>query len=502
MSFPRRSGVVLHPTSLPSRFGIGDLGEQAYRFVDFLVAGKQTYWQVLPLGPTGYGDSPYQTLSAFAGNPLLISLEHLVNLGHLAENDLQNVPNFPSDRVDFGAVIPFKINLLDHAFENFRANATDLQRKSFAKFCKQHKSWLDEFALFMALKEANGLKPWYEWEHDLKHHETKAIAAARKSLADAIEKQKYRQWIFVGQWLALKKYANEHGVQIIGDIPIFVSEDSVDVWANTHLFNLDKNLRPLAVSGVPPDFFSATGQLWGHPLYRWDVMQKEKFTWWIERFRAALLYADVIRIDHFRGFYNYWAVPAGAQTAAKGKWLLTPGGELFSAVNKALGDVPIIAEDLGSFDPKSLAGVRALQAEFGYPGMKVLQFAFNSDANEPFLPHNFTRDFVVYAATHDANTCVGWYANASEKERDYARRYLARDGSDIAWDLIRLAWSSIADTAMTLAQDLLGLGNSARMNFPSTLGPQNWTWRVLPGALNEGIAARLAELTTIYGRAN
>ena len=499
MTFPRRSGVVLHPTSLPSRFGIGDLGEQAYRFVDFLAAANQTYWQVLPLGPTGYGDSPYQTLSAFAGNPLLINLAQLVQLGHLSENDLRNAPNFPNDHVDFGAVIPFKTNLLDRAFENFRANES--QNKSFAKFCKHHASWLDEFALFMALKEANNLRPWYEWEHDLKHRDAKAIAHACKSLADSIERQKYRQWIFVEQWLALKKYANERGVRILGDIPIFVSDDSVDVWANTHLFNLDKNLRPVVVSGVPPDYFSETGQLWGHPLYRWDVMKEEGFVWWIERFRAALLYADVIRIDHFRGFYNYWAVPAGEKTAVKGKWLKTPGNELFRAVTQALGDVTIIAEDLGSFDPKSLAGVKALQAEFGYPGMKVLQFAFASDAADPFLPHNFARDSVVYAATHDSNTSVGWYANASEKERDFVRRYLARDGSDIAWDLIRLAWSSVADTAMTLAQDLLSLGDMARMNFPSTLGPQNWTWRALPGALNDSVAARLAELTIIFGRA-
>jgi len=502
MKFPRRSGVLLHPTSLPGRFGIGDLGDAAYRLVDFLAAARQSYWQVLPLSPTGYGDSPYQTLSAFAGNPMLISPEKLVELGHLAADDLRGAPGFPDDRVDFGSVIQYKTGLLDRAFANFRARGADAQRNAFAQFCSEQTFWLDDFALFMALKETHDLRPWHEWERELATRQRRALERARQSLAQEIEKQKYRQWLFAEQWLALKRYANARGIRIIGDIPIFVSEDSADVWANAHLFHLDDALRPTVVSGVPPDYFSESGQLWGHPLYRWDVMAQDGYAWWIARFRAAFLFADVARIDHFRGFYNYWQVPAGAPNAVQGHWRHGPGAALFRAVTAALGDVAIIAEDLGEFDAASRAGVTALQNEFGFPGMKVLQFAFSSDSGNPFLPHNFTRDFVVYTGTHDNDTAVGWYQVSSTKgERDYAHKYIGCDGSDIAWDLIRLAWASVAQTAMTTAQDLMSLGHAARMNMPSTVGPPNWCWRVLPGALNDAIAARLAELTSIYGRA-
>ncbi|MBI5302370.1 MAG: 4-alpha-glucanotransferase [Chloroflexi bacterium] len=500
MTFPRRSGVILHPTSLPGRYGIGDLGEHAFRFVDFLADAGQTYWQILPLSPTGFGDSPYQGLSALAGNPLLISPERLIEVGHLVAPDLKSVPDFPAERVDFGAVISFKNELLDRAFAHFSAHAPATQRDAFVKFCRAHADWLDDFALFMAIKTARQGQPWYEWDRDLMTREPSALKRARRSLATEIENVKYRQWQFFDQWRAVKRHANSRGIQIIGDIPIFVARDSADVWANAHLFYFDKELKPIAVSGVPPDYFSTTGQLWGHPLYKWNVMAKEKFAWWIARFRLAFTQADVIRIDHFRGFYNYWQVPADETTAVNGTWKRAPGAKLFRAVSAALGDLAIIAEDLGTFDPASRAGVDALQAEFGFPGMRVLQFAFGSDATDHFLPHNLQRDGVVYTGTHDNDTTVGWYQSADEKSRDYARRYLARDGSDIAWDLIRLAWSSVAHTAMTTAQDLLSLGNEARMNFPSTSGAPNWCWRVQPGALDDQSAARLRELTVVYGR--
>jgi len=501
MNYPRRSGILLHPTSLPGPFGIGDLGDAAYQFVDFLAASGQSCWQVLPLNPTGYADSPYQTLSAFAGNPVLISPTKLVEAGHLSEADLRDVPALPDDRVDFGPVIHYKMGLLDRAFANFLAHAPAGQRAAFALFCDEQAFWLDDFALFMALKEAHHLRPWHEWESKVVTRQPEALARWRESLADEIENQKYRQWQFFEQWLAVKRHANERGVRIIGDIPIFVSMDSADVWANPHLFHFDETLWPTVVSGVPPDYFSETGQLWGHPLYRWEVMAQDGYAWWIDRFRMAFTQADVVRIDHFRAFYNYWAVPVEEETAIHGRWLYGPGAELFHAVTAALGELAIIAEDLGDFDAESRAGVDALQAEFGYPGMKVLQFAFGGDASNLFLPHNFTPDFVVYTGTHDNDTTAGWYqVTSTEAERDYARKYLGRDGSDIAWSLIRLAWASVAHTSITTAQDLLSLGHKARMNTPATVGPPNWCWRLLPGALNDGVTARLLELTAIYGR--
>jgi 4-alpha-glucanotransferase len=502
MRFPRRSGILMHPTSLPGRFGIGDLGDAAFEFVDFLAGCGQSYWQILPLSPTGYGDSPYQGLSALAGNPMLISPEKLVEAGHLTAADLEEVPPFPDDRVDFGPVIETKTGLLNRAFANFRQQAPARQRAAFARFCRDEAAWLDDFSLFMALKEAHDLRPWHEWEAGAAARQPDALARWRESLADEIEKQKYRQWQFFEQWLAVKAYANEQGLRIIGDIPIFVALDSVDVWANTELFQFDEDLQPVVVSGVPPDYFSETGQLWGHPLYRWERIGQEGYAWWIARFRMAFTQADVVRIDHFRGFYNYWAVPAGEETAVKGTWRYGPGADLFHAVTEALGQVAIIAEDLGDFDRQSRAGVDALQAEFGYPGMKVLQFAFASGPDDPFLPHNYTTpDWVVYTGTHDNDTTRGWYEETStEDERDYARKYLGRHGSDIAWNLIRLGWASTAHTAMTTVQDLLSLPHEARMNTPSTVGPPNWCWRLEPGALTSELQEQLLELTAVYGR--
>jgi 4-alpha-glucanotransferase len=501
MAFPRRSGVLLHPTSLSSRFGIGDLGSNAYRFVDFLAAADQTYWQVLPLSPTGYGDSPYQALSAFAGNPMLINPETLVESGHLSEADLEAMPYFPDDRVDFGPVIYHKSRLLDHAFDTFRAKAPIDQQAAFRGFCATQAYWLDDFALFMALKESHHLRPWHEWEPELAAREPGALARSRQALADEIENQKYRQWQFFQQWLAIKQYANHQGIAIIGDIPIFVALDSADVWANPGLFRFDEHLQPTVVSGVPPDYFSETGQLWGHPLYRWDLMAENDYAWWISRFRMAFTQADIVRIDHFRGFYNYWEIPAGARTAVNGAWRYGPGADLFRTVTSELGDMDIIAEDLGELDEESRAAVDALQEEFGYPGMKVIQFAFGTGPSDPFLPHNYSRECVAYTGTHDNDTLSGWYqVTSSEDERSYARKYMHSDGSDIAWAMIRLAWASVANTAMTTAQDLLGLGHNARMNLPGTVGPPNWSWRLRSGALTPDIAQRLHEMTATYGR--
>ena len=499
--FPRCSGILFHPTSLPGPFGIGDLGDQSLRFLDFLHTAGQSYWQILPLSPTGYGDSPYQGLSALGGNPMLISPQKLLEVGHLLAEDLRDVPAFPASRVDFGPVIQYKTDLLNRAFFRFRSHASAHDRQAFSQFCEREAAWLDDLGLFMALKEVHHLRPWHQWEAGAATRQPEALARRRSSLAEEIENHKYRQWQFFEQWLAVKRYANEVGIRIIGDIPIFVALDSADVWSHAHLFHFDEHLQPVVVSGVPPDYFSKTGQLWGHPLYQWDRMADDRYTWWIERFRMALTQADVVRIDHFRGFYNYWEVPAGEKTAVRGRWLRGPGTDLFRAVTAALGQVAIIAEDLGDFSQESRAGVDALQHEFGYPGMRVLQFSFGSGPGDPFLPHNYKSDCVVYTGTHDNDTSVGWYeVSSTEAERDYARKYLHSDASDIAWELIRLAWASVASTTVTTVQDLLSLGHTARMNTPSTLGPPNWCWRLRQGALNEEIAQRLLELTAIYGR--
>lgn len=500
MSLPRACGVVFHPTSLPGPYGIGDLGDEAYRFVDFLHAAGQTYWQVLPMSPTGYGDSPYQGLSVFAGNPLLISLQRLVDAGHLPAEELAARPPFPAGHVDFGWVIPYKNDLLDKAFAHFDAHAPAQQRAAFAAFCSEQASWLDDVALFMALKEHYQLRPWHEWEPAIARREPSALDHWRTALAQRVASNKYRQWQFFSQWLALKHYANSKGIRIIGDMPIYVARDSTDVWAAPRLWECDEHLNPTVVSGVPPDYFSATGQLWGHPIYRWDVMAEQDYAWWVARFTMAFTQADVVRIDHFRGFYNYWEVPAGEDTAIKGVWRMGPGADIFHAVTQALGPVSIIAEDLGDFDKASRAGLDALQTEFGYPGMKVLQFAFAGKPSDPFLPHNYLPDCVVYTGTHDNDTTVGWYAHGTPVECDYARRYLARDGSDIAWDFIRLAWSSAATTALTTVQDLLSLDSGSRLNLPGTTGAPNWCWRVGAGALSDGVAVRLRDLTHIYGR--
>ncbi|MCB0212202.1 MAG: 4-alpha-glucanotransferase [Anaerolineae bacterium] len=511
MEITRSSGILLHPTSFPGPHGIGDLGEAAYKFIDYLVEAKQSLWQVLPLGPTGYGDSPYASFSSFAGNPLLINLNKLVEQGDLDASDLDDVPDFPVDTVDYGWVIYWKIPLLEKAAKNFIANADESRKVDFEAFCGEQAVWLDDYALFMAVKEHFDAKAKEEevfgamwsnyWDKDIALRKPAAIKKWRKQEAATIEIHKVLQYYFFEQWGALRQYATNHGIKIIGDIPIFVAPDSVDVWANPSKFHLNKQGQPTVVAGVPPDYFSETGQLWGNPLYRWDVMAKSDFQWWIDRIRATLNMVDIIRIDHFRGFEAYWEIPAGEPTAINGRWVKAPGMALFYAVKKALGALPILAEDLGVITKE----VEALRDEFNFPGMKVLQFAFDAkeagtlNAGNLFLPHNYGRNYVVYTGTHDNNTTLGWYQERSENERDLVRRYLGRPDNDISWDFIRLALASVAKMAIVPMQDIFSLGEDARMNTPSVLGG-NWSWRYRAEGLNDFTAHRLRDLTVLYGR--
>ncbi len=498
MPFPRSSGVLLHPTSFPSRFGIGDLGLEAYRFIDFLKESYQQYWQVLPLGPTGYGNSPYMCYSAMAGNPLLISPEKLLDEGLLAEEDFANLPGFPNDKVNFEQVVPIKINFLKKACENFKTKATPIQQKGFAGFCDSKAYWLDNYALFMAIKDAQGGGSWHTWEQELAKRTPEAIKQAQSQLTTEIFYYKFIQYEFFRQWSELKSYANMRGIDIIGDIPIYVAHDSADVWANPDIFCLDEETGEAAqMAGVPPDYFSATGQLWGNPVYNWEELQKQEFKWWVQRFEAMLDYVDIIRIDHFRGFEAYWSVPQGEENAINGEWIEAPGDAFFEVIRQKLGKLPVLAEDLGIITPE----VEALRDKYEFPGMKVLQFAFGSDPGNPFLPFNYPRNAVVYTGTHDNDTTIGWYSTASDWEKRNLWLYLGCISPEgIHWDLIRLALSAIANQAIIPLQDILGLGNEARMNYPST-AEGNWEWRYQPDALREELGDRLKILTTLCGRA-
>ena len=501
MRFTRSAGVLLHPTSLPSRYGIGDLGDSAYQFVDFLVAGKQQLWQLLPLGPTGYGDSPYQSFSAFAGNPLLISPDRLVADGFLAEEDVENVPGFPTGLVDFGPVIDYKRELLRRAHSHFLASGSDLQREAFDRFCQNTAYWLDDFGLFMALKEYHKDQDggvWNTWPKPIARRQIKAMKQWSSQLADEIGLHKFQQFLFYKQWLELKAYANEHGIRIVGDIPIFVAYDSADVWSHPELFYLKKDGSPSVVAGVPPDYFSVTGQRWGNPLYNWEAIAADNYSWWIRRIHMNLVQADIVRIDHFRGFEAYWEIPASEPTAVIGRWVKGPDAAIFEAIQAKLGDLPIIAEDLGVITPE----VEALRDRFGFPGMKILQFAFGGERNSSFLPYTYGQNSVVYTGTHDNETTLGWYLNATEDERDHVRRYMVSSGRDIVWDLIRLAYASVADICVIPMQDLFVLGNEARMNFPGKEGGW-WQWRYtreMFSARAPGIALGMAELAYLYGR--
>jgi 4-alpha-glucanotransferase len=503
----RSSGILLHPTSLPGRFGIGELGKEAFHFVGFLHRARQRVWQVLPLGPTGYGDSPYQVFSAFAGNPLLISLESLAEEGLLSADDLSEAPAFPESRVDFGAVIRFKFPLLRKSFEQFR-KAQPADCRKFDEFCETHAGWLEDYALFMAVKDAHGGQAWNQWDPAIALRQPEAVEAWRRRLAQEVVCWKFWQFLFFRQWRALKEHCHAHHIQIMGDIPIFVARDSSDVWSHPRLFHLDEDGNPTVVAGVPPDYFSATGQLWGNPLYRWDAMAADGYDWWVQRFRAAFELVDIVRIDHFRGFESYWEVPASETTAMHGRWVDGPGAALFEVVRRGLGDLPIVAENLGLITPE----VEALREQLGFPGMAVLQFAFGSGRpDSEFLPHNYSRELLVYTGTHDNDTTVGWWKSTGtgdstrspeqvQREREFVLKYLGVDGNEIHWSFIRTVLASVANLAIVPLQDVLGLDGQARMNLPAR-PDGNWQWRFSPGMLTQSIQERLKELTLLYARA-
>lgn len=507
MTSSRKSGILLHITSLPGGHGIGDFGKSAHQFVDLLARTGQTIWQVLPLGPTGYGNSPYQCYSAFAGNPLLVSLDDLASQKLLSPDSLRSGPAFPTKRVDYDAVVEYQTAKLREAFQEFRRRPNDEAKRELGAFSANHRYWLDDYALFRALKTYNGGKPWHEWDVDVRSRDPKALAAWRQQLADDVAFETFIQFEFFRQWKSLKKYANDRGVEVVGDIPIFVAHDSADVWSHQDLFSLREDGRPEVVAGVPPDYFSVTGQLWGNPLYRWDRMAASGFHWWTERIRSSLELFDQIRVDHFRGFEAYWEVPGDAKVASGGRWVKGPGKAMFVKAQEELGKMPLIAEDLGMITPE----VEALRDELGYPGMRVLQFAFGDDPKSTdYQPHNYPRHCIVYTGTHDNDTVVGWFKSGVgegttrdleqiERERAYTLRYTGTDGSQIHWDMIRLALASVAETAIFPLQDLLGLGTEARMNTPGT-AEGNWTWRFEWDQITPDAEKRLAEMTAVYER--
>jgi 4-alpha-glucanotransferase len=491
MRLQRSAGVLLHPTSLPGSDGIGDLGPQAYRWIDWLAETGCTLWQVLPLGPTGYGDSPYQCFSAFAGNPLLVSPELLRQDGLLTARDLDDRPEFPADRVDYGPVIQWKLQLLDRAFERYQADSHAVQTQ-FETFQVQEYGWLADLALFMSIKEAQGGVAWENWPRPLRMRDPQALAEARQS--EAVQRHAFRQFLFFRQWTALREYAHAKGLRIIGDIPIFVAFDSADAWSHPELFYLDEERVPTVVAGVPPDYFSRTGQLWGNPLYRWEAHVQSDYQWWIDRMRATLKQVDIVRLDHFRGFAGYWAVPYGNPTAEIGEWRPGPGKHFLAALQQALGDLPIIAEDLGLITPD----VVELRDSFDLPGMRIFQFGFGSP-QDPFLPHNYVRNCVAYTGTHDNDTVLGWYKTAPKTEQKLARKYLDTTARNLPWTMIRSLWASVANTVVAPLQDLLGLDTEARMNFPGKPAG-NWTWRVLDDQLTDELKSKLLEFNTIYAR--
>lgn len=496
MQTTRFSGVLLHPTSFPGPDGIGDLGPEAYRWIDFLKGSGCQLWQILPLGPTGYGDSPYQCFSAFAGNPFLVSPLLLLEDGLLSLDDLRDRPKFPAERVDFGPAIIWKNTILDRAYVNYEL----LTRPSrlideFESFRAEHRAWLEDYSLFMAIKESQNGEPWNLWPKPLKFRETSALEEFSREKRSQIEKHQFSQFLFFRQWNALKQYAHAQGIQIIGDIPFVIAQDSADVWANPKLFLLDAELNPTVVAGVPPDYFSADGQLWGNPLYDWPVHKANGYQWWKDRMASVLGLVDKIRLDHFRGFAAAWNVPYGKLTARQGEWVKGPGIELFEELQHAFPKLPIIAEDLGVITPD----VEEMRDRFELPGMKILQFAFTGDPEDDFLPHHYPVNCFAYTGSHDNNTAKGWYDQASAREKDFCRRYLNVSGEDIAWSMIRACWQSVARYVVAPMQDLLSLGAEARMNLPGSQSG-NWSWRMPPNALTEQLKKRLWEMNLLYSR--
>ncbi len=495
----RGSGILLHITSLPSSYGVGDLGPEAYRFADFLAQTKQRYWQVLPLNPTdpAYGNSPYSSVSAFAGNTLLISPDLLVEEGLLSREDLDPVPPFPEARCDFSEVICYKGKLLERAYQRFNQNGKG--RESFETFCSESSSWLEDFALFVVLKKQFDGKVWNQWPGELRDRDLKSLLAIKKDCADQMEKEKFWQYLFFKQWHALRTSCQQKGVHLFGDLPIYVSFDSAAVWANPGLFKLDGEKRPTFVSGVPPDYFSETGQLWGNPVYRWDVLKESGYHWWRERIAHNLKLFDFLRIDHFRGLVAYWEIPEGEKTAINGEWVEVPVNDFLDTLNKHFPDLPIIAEDLGFITPD----VREVMDHFELPGMKILIFAFG-EANpmHPYLPHTYKENFLVYTGTHDNNTIRGWFEEeASSEDKQRLFRYLGREvpAEEIHWAMIRLAMMSVARMVMLPMQDVLGLDGEARMNRPA-IAYGNWEWRLLPGQITTGVSEKLLEITETFGR--
>lgn len=497
MELIRSAGILLHPTSLPGKYGIGDLGEEAYKFISFLTSAGQTLWQVFPLGPTGYGDSPYQCFSAFAGNPLLISPDKLFEEGFLEKKDLQSYPHSDPHKVDYGNVIRFKKQILKKAYINFTKNDNGL-KSAFDLFCQSHSEWLEDFALFMAAKDFHGGVEWSQWDKTLVLRNEDDLKRWKVKLADEISYHKFVQFIFFHQWKSLKEFANNNGIKIIGDMPIFIAYDSADLWANKSLFTVDKEGKLLKVAGVPPDYFSSTGQLWGNPLYRWDRMEKDNFLWWRNRFSSLLEFVDIVRIDHFRGFEAYWEIPGDAKTAIDGRWIKAPGEKLFNTIRNYLGDLPILAEDLGVITKP----VEELRDKFGFPGMKILQFAFGTGMERKFLPHNYIPNCVVYTGSHDNDTTKAYFEKEKLNDNDiyeHAQKYLNYYGDDICGELIRVAYASVAKYVIIPMQDILRLGGEARMNFPSTLGG-NWTWRFSWDQISDQLAQYYAELAKLYER--
>jgi 4-alpha-glucanotransferase len=496
----RGSGILLHLTSLPSPYGIGDLGPEAYRFVDFLSQSRQSYWQVLPLNPTeeAFGNSPYSSYSAYAGDVFLISPDLLIENGLLTKDEIHPIPPFPAGRCDYGQAIDYKFKLLDLAYK--RLKTENRSRDEYEGFCRLNSYWLEDFALFVVIKRHSGCRPWNEWPKGLKDRDPAALEAFKRDHRDEIEKEKFMQCLFFRQWHRLRDHCNSKGIKLIGDIPIYVCYDSVDVWSNTGIFKLNGEKKPAFVAGVPPDYFSATGQLWGNPVYDWKALKESGYRWWLQRIEHNLSLFDIVRIDHFRGFVGYWEVPAKEKTAVNGSWVKAPADDFFAALTRRFPDLPLLAEDLGIITDD----VKETMKRFGFPGMKVLLFAFGEDnPKHPYLPHNFTPRSVAYTGTHDNNTTRGWFEKeAAPEEKQRLFKYLERQVSadDVNWELIHLAMESVANTVIFPMQDVLGLGMDARMNHPGKANG-NWEWRLLPGQITPSLAHKLSEATQTYGRA-
>ncbi len=492
----RFAGILAHPTSFPSPYGIGDLGEGAYKFIDFLASSGQKLWQLLPLGPTGYGDSPYQSFSSFAGQPLIISPDDLLSLELLTKSDLKSMPKWNALKVDYGPAIIFKTELLKKAFGRFLVTKNKKLISEYETFCKKENSWLLDYSLFMSIKDFHGGVSWLDWKKKYKFPTEESKETWQKEFEESIKYYNFIQFIFFREWYKLKEYANKKGIKVVGDIPIFVSSDSSDVWANKELFQLDSKGFPTVVAGVPPDYFSATGQLWGNPLYDWEANKKEGYAWWINRIKSQLTMVDYLRIDHFRGFEAYWAIPYGEKTAINGKWLKGPCEDLFYAIEKELGEnLPIIAEDLGLITPEVLK----LRDTFNFPGMKVLQFGFDNTEENDFLPHYYNENCVCYTGTHDNDTTLGWYKGASRASKIKIKKYMHTDAENVSWDFIRVCLGCVAKFAIVPFQDYLSLGTKARMNTPG-VADNNWAWRFKEDVLTKELAKEINRTVELFGR--